>query len=169
MGVIFTKTPKGHDEITSKSGGLTPRVRRLLIFVDGKRTVDELRAMLQSDDLQHTLGALEEDGYIEIASVSDKTGKASAPQLPLPPITAFSELPDPVDPLRLQQARNFMLNTLKTFVGTLGSSSLLSRIEDAEGHAGLRSQYDEWYHAIVMSREGKREAEALRAKLLQII
>jgi len=29
--------------------------------------------------------------------------------------------------------------------------------------------YDEWYHAIVMSRDGKREAEGLRAKLLDVI
>lgn len=169
MGVVFTKTPKGHAEITSKSGGLTPRVRRALIFVDGKRSVEELRSMLLSDDLQHTLGALEEDGYIELASISDNTGKASPPQAPLPPITAFGELPDPTDPIRLQQARNFMLNTLKTFVGPIGATSLLDRIEEAEGHVGLRSQYDQWYHAMVMSREGKREAEALRTKLLQII
>ena len=73
MGVVFAKTPKGHDEITSKAGGLTPRVRRVLIFVDGKRTLEDLRGMLQSDDLQHTLGMLEEDGYIEVASVTDTT------------------------------------------------------------------------------------------------
>ena len=69
MGVVFAKTPKGHEEITSKAGGLTPRVRRALIFVDGKRTVDELRGMLQSDDLQHTLGMLEEEGYIAVGAV----------------------------------------------------------------------------------------------------
>ena len=169
MGVVFAKTPKGYDEITSKAGGLSPRVRRVLIFVDGKRSVNELRGMLQSDDLQHTLGTLEEAGYIEVGSISDANGKHSPPKLPLPPISAFSELPATVDPLRLQQARNFMLNTLKTFVGSLGASSLLDRIDQAEGHAGLRGLYDEWYHSIVMSRDGKREAEALRSKLLQVL
>jgi len=62
-----------------------------------------------------------------------------------------------------------MLNTLKTFVGSLGTTALLDRIENADGHAGLRAIYDEWYHSIVMSREGRREAEVLRTKLLQII
>lgn len=51
MGVVFAKTPKGHEELTAKSGGLSPRQRRVLIFVDGKRTVEELRGMLQADDL----------------------------------------------------------------------------------------------------------------------
>ena len=169
MGVVFAKTPKGHEEITSKAGGLTPRVRRVLIFVDGKRTVDELRGMLQSDDLQHTLGMLEEEGYIAISSVISPQGTVSAPAAALPPITAFGELPATPDPVRLQQARNFMGNTLKTFVGSLGTSSLLDRIENADGHTGLRDLYDEWYHAITTSRDGRREAEGLRTKLLLVI
>ena len=170
MGVVFAKTAKGQEEMTTKSGGLSPRVRRVLIFVDGKRTVDELRGMLQSDDLQNTLGQLEEDGYIEVAGLTDTKGKAApAPAAPLPSITAFGELPATPDPLRLQQARNFMINTLNTFVGSLGASSLIDRLGEADGHAGLRALYDEWFHAMVMSREGKREAEALRTKLLQVI
>ena len=62
-----------------------------------------------------------------------------------------------------------MSNTLKTFVGSLGTSSLLDRIEKADGHADLRRLYDEWYHAITTSRDGRREAEALRTKLLLVI
>lgn len=169
MGVVFAKTPKGQAEITSKAGGLTPRVRRVLIFVDAKRTVDELRGMLQSDDLQHTLGMLEEEGYIELRSTVDASGSPQPAAGSLPPITAFRELPVDIDPVKLQQARNFMTNTLHTFVGVLGTSSLLDRIEASEDHGSLRELYDEWYHAMVMSREGKRQAENLRSKLLLVI
>ena len=70
MAVIFAKTRKGHAEIETRAGGLNPRVRRVLIFVDGKRPVEELRGMLQSDDLQHTLGMLEEEGFIEMTGVA---------------------------------------------------------------------------------------------------
>ena len=169
MGVVFAKTRKGQDEITTKAGGLSPRVRRVVIFADGKRSVEELRAMVQSDDLQHTLGMLEEEGYIEVSSASEKAGKSAAGQAPLAPITAFRQLPASLDPVCLQQARNFMTNTLNAFAGTLGNTSLLDRIEQAAGHAELRALYDEWYHAIVMSRDGKREAEGLRSKLLAVI
>lgn len=169
MGVVFAKTPKGQDEIATKAGGLTPRVRRVLIFIDGKRTVDDLRGMLQSDDLQHTLGLLEEAGYIELRSLNGPGGQSVALQAPLPSITAFRDLPAVTDPVDLQRARNFMTNTLNAFNGALGTSSLLDRIEAARDHAGLRLLYDEWYHTIVMSRDGKREAEALRSKLLQVI
>lgn len=169
MGVVFAKTPRGHDEITSKAGGLTPRVRRVLIFVDGKRPVDELREMLQSDDLQHTLGMLEEEGYIEVRGIAGPGGVAQPVATPMPPITAFIELTANPDPQRLQHARNFMANTLNTFVGSLGASSLLERIDAAENHTELRELFDEWYHTMVMSREGKRQAEDLRSKLLQVI
>lgn len=160
MGVIFTKTRKGQEEIDTKADGLPPRVRRVLIFVDGKRTVDDLRAMLQSDDLQHTLGKLEEKGYIELVAGAGT---------PLPSVTAFRELPAQSDPATLQKARNFMANTLNAFVGSLGASSLLERIERCQDHGELRALFGEWHHALVMSREGKREAETLRAKLLEII
>ena len=161
MGIIFAKTPKGQEEIATKSGGLSPRVRRALIMIDGKKTVDDLRALLQADDLQHTLGMLEESGLIVMTGATQ-----AAPQ---PAVTAFGTLPIATDPIRLQQARNFMSNTLKVFVGALGTSSLLDRIESADNHTALRSYYDEWYLAIVTSREGRREAESLRTKLLAVI
>ena len=168
MSAVFIKTQKGQEEMTAKTGGLSPRVRRVLIFIDGKRTIDELRDMLRADDLQNTLGSLEEAGYIELLTSISAKPNGSTTGAPAS-ITAFGPLPDGLDPLRLQQSRNFMLNTLKTFVGALGTSSLLDRIESANGHPELRGLYDEWYHAMVMSSQGRREAETLRTKLLQII
>jgi hypothetical protein len=168
MAVIFAKTRKGHAEIETRAGGLNPRVRRVLIFVDGKRPVEELRGMLQSDDLQHTLGMLEEEGFIEMTGVAGPAG-AQPVDAALPPLVAFRLHPPGDDPVRLQQARNFMLNTLNAFVGALGTSSLQDRIETARNQADLRSLFDEWYHAIVSSRNGRREAEHLRGKLLEVI
>ena len=84
-------------------------------------------------------------------------------------ITAFRPLPPAPDPTHLQQARNFMTNTLNAFIGTMGASSLLQRISEAQTHEHLRELFDEWFHTLVNSREGRREAEALRGKLLQVI
>jgi hypothetical protein len=172
MAVVFAKTQKGQAEMETRSGGLTPRVRRVLIMVDGKRTVDELRGTLAADDLTHTLGLLEEDGYIEVVALKDNRSGQSRPatEQALPAITAFRPLViQSGDPTKLAKARNFMANTLNAFVGTMGASSLIQRIESADGHEGLRAVYDEWYQAIVSSRDGRREAESLRGKLLEVI
>lgn len=170
MAVVFAKTKKGQDEIEHRGGGLTPRVRRLLIFIDGKRSVDDLRALHVADDLTHTLGSLEEQGFIELHGTQDNSGKVTAipPGQPLPSITAFRPLPDP-DPLNLAKARNFMNNTVNVFAGAVGTSTLIDHIQNATTHEELRALFDDWYYAIVSSRDGKREAETLRAKLLQVI
>ena len=168
MDAIFAKTTKGHAEITTKAGGLTPRIRRVLIFIDGKRTVEDLRSMLTADDLQITLGRLEEEGYIELIHGA-AIASAPPPAAAAASITAFRPLPPAPDPTHLQQARNFMTNTLNAFIGTMVASSLLQRISEAQTHEHLRELFDEWFHTLVNSREGRREAEALRGKLLQVI
>lgn len=66
---VFRKTPKGVDEVQHRSGKLTPRQRRILIMVDGKRTVEELRELASTDDLSNVLGHLEEEGYIELVGL----------------------------------------------------------------------------------------------------
>ncbi|MFH1660809.1 MAG: hypothetical protein FD131_2860 [Rhodocyclaceae bacterium] len=169
MGIAFAKTPKGHDEITTKAGGLSPRVRRVLIFVDGKRTVDELRGMLQSDDLQHTLGMLEEEGYIEVAAVLDEKGRASIPDAPLPSITAFRSLPDKTNPKELDMAKNYMMNSLKAFVGPYSHLTIVEAVFAATSHEALREQFAPWFAAIIETTQGKRRAEHLRAELLKVI
>lgn len=42
MDVVFTKTSKGIEEMEKRTAGLTPRVRRVLIMIDGKRTMEAL-------------------------------------------------------------------------------------------------------------------------------
>lgn len=167
--VVFHKTAKGIEEMEKRAYGLSPKVRRLLIMVDGKRSVDTLREMALSDDLTHTLGMLEEDGFIEVSALQTSAGLAPAPAGALPSITAFKDEPPPDDPMRLQMSRNFMANTLNAFVGALGTSALVERLEGAQSLNELRACYDEWYQSIVTSRDGRRQAEALRAKLLETI
>ena len=107
--------------------------------------------MLQYDDLQHTLGLLEEQGFIEMVGRAAAQG-GLAPPLAQPSISAFRQHPPGDDSLRLQQARNFMLNTVNAFVGALGTSSLQDRIAAARHQEALRQLFDEWYRAIVSSR-----------------
>jgi hypothetical protein len=46
---VIAKTDAGREALTSRPAGLTPRLRSLLIMVDGKRTVGELDKMLGGD------------------------------------------------------------------------------------------------------------------------
>ncbi len=167
MSVIFAKTPKGVSEMETRGGGLTPRVRRILIMVDGKRTVDDLRSMALADDLTHTLGLLEEEGYIAVAHAAEAApvGADGA----LPSITAFRDLPENPDPKELEMARHFIMNTLKTFCGPMTHLSIVEAAFAAKTHAEIREVFATWYHAIVETRHGRRRAEELRSELLRVI
>lgn len=169
MGVVFAKTANGQDEIASRSGGLSPRVRRVLILVDGRRTVTELRELVAADDLTHTLGALEELGLIEVHKSGSARGEDLEAVAPLPSITAFRELPATRQSKELEMARNFMINTLKNFCSLYGPISLMSNINTASSHEDLRELYPEWYRLIVDSRSGRRSAENLRKDLLKVL
>lgn len=175
---VFAKTQKGKDEVETKSGGLSLLVRRVLIFIDGKRTVNDLKALPKLDDLPGILQKLESEGYITQTNAAPAMPTAStpakaAPPAPsaAPPVSAspFRPLPAAVDPVKLQMARNFMANTLNTFVGTFGASGLINRLDRCQDHAELRALFDDWYQAIASSRQGKREADNLRQKLLEVI
>lgn len=168
-GVVFAKTARGHDEMAERRGGLSPRVRRVLILVDGKRSVAQLRELALADDLSHTLGRLEEQGYIEPVKVQDASGAGRPVTAPLPSITAFRALSDPPDPAQIEMARNFMLNSLRTFCGQYAHVTLMATINAARSHEELRLLYPDWYRHIVDTRQGRRRAEDLREQLLRVI
>lgn len=175
MDYIFAKTAKGQAEMSARSGDLSPRIRRLLILVDGKRNIEELQALVRAEDIRITLGRLEEEGYIALIDGAP-TATAPAPAAPTPPAaprtsdnSTFAPQPSPADPKRLRQARSLMTEAIHNFVGATGNSRLLQRIAQAASLDELRSIYTDWFALISGSLESPWEATDLRDKLLRII
>lgn len=169
MGAVFAKTRKGHDEIASRSAGLTPRERRVLIFADGKRSIDELQRMLQSEDLKPTLEMLQQTGLIEAISTHGKAGAQPAAAPVLPTITVFRPLPEAPNAKELELARNYLINALKTFCSPYAHQAIIEAARAARTHEELRWQFEPWLNAITQTPQGKLRAEELRSQLLKII
>jgi hypothetical protein len=83
MSQIYTKTAKGQEEIKTRAGGLTQRMRQVLIFVDGKRSRDDLYGMLKGDDFDELLATLKAQGLIEATGTAAPKA-APAPAAPAP-------------------------------------------------------------------------------------
>jgi hypothetical protein len=171
---VFSKTDKGYEEIKTRSAGLSQRVRQVLIFVDGKRDIDALRKMLPADDLADTLQTLHQQGYIENIStaelcISAPQPASSAEKVQEPSGIGFRELPSVPGTKELELARNFMMNTLKSFTGLYASLTLLDKVSAVKSHEELRTHFDSWLNAITETRDGKHRADELRQALLQII
>lgn len=160
---FFTKTRKGLDEIETRSGGLHPRVRRLLILIDGRRSNDELATLLNDARFDESLAALQEGGYIE----------REAP--PEPPPTVVLAPPADVavatadSAAQLELARNFMMNTLKTFNGPYSKLSLMQRIHACTSREELHALFGDWLDSIRETRSGRQRAEELSARLQAVI
>jgi hypothetical protein len=118
---VFDKTGKGREEIATRGHRLAPRLRTLLLLVDGKRDTDDLMAKVGGLGLdQKALVDLLEAGFIEVGgtvtstdsavdepvpeavpeTVQEIVQEAAAVAVPLevPTATAFKEPPAPPFP-----------------------------------------------------------------------
>lgn len=126
---VYRKSAKGAESIANRQSGLTPKLRSVLIMVDGKRTYeDHARMASVVGDVDTLLGQLLSEGFIEVVqtlAVPAATAPTPAPAAPAPTAVAAA----PVRTLKeAQRAASRRLNDL------LGPSaeSLCIRIEGAK-------------------------------------
>jgi hypothetical protein len=77
MSTLFRKTPKGSAEIATREYRLSPRLRSLLILVDGQRSDDDLRKMI-TVQFDESLAQLHEQGFVEAIASSRSTPSNAA-------------------------------------------------------------------------------------------
>ena len=66
--LIYAKTPKGVAEVAARTAQLSMTTRRVLIMMDGKRTVDELSVLVRPGEIDAIVGQLESAGLAHNAS-----------------------------------------------------------------------------------------------------
>jgi len=66
--LVYSKTPRGIAEISLRSAQLPMTTRRVLIMIDGKRTVDDLSVLGKQDDIETAISSLESSGLIQRAA-----------------------------------------------------------------------------------------------------
>lgn len=164
MTVIFAKTRKGQQEIEHRSTGLGVRARRLLILLDGRRALDDVRAMVPDPHLDETLAMLQAEGYVERID-----GGHSGPAAGGGERERAAGSDAPADPARLDKARNFMLNAMRTFNGPYHNIDLMTRIQSARGTDELRALVDAWLTSIQLTKMGRLRAEELRLRVLEVL
>ncbi len=161
--VKYCKTDKGHREISERSGGLGLRARRLLILIDGQRDAEELGRLAGDSQVEETLRTLAEAGFVETLAAPAPTVAAPAAQSAPPPAARSGRQAS------LGMAQDFMMNTLRTFHGPYGKLDLVKRIHATTHADELRTLFDEWLHSISETRIGRKRADELSARLLEVM
>ncbi|MGH6609862.1 MAG: hypothetical protein ACRECQ_06380 [Burkholderiaceae bacterium] len=77
--IVYSKTPIGIAEISLRSAQLSMTTRRVLIMIDGKRTVDDLSILVKPGEIEGVIESLESGGLIQ--RVSPHQGPLDVPTL----------------------------------------------------------------------------------------
>lgn len=175
MPTLFRKTAKGQTEIETRAHRLAPRLRALLILVNGKRDAAALGTLVpQADDL---LSELLAQGFVETAA---EAGAEAAPRpapRPAPPPAAAPARPPAAAPAPAPAPKaaasvsgdfdTLRRNAVRALNDELGpaAETLAIRIERARSMAELRPLLVQAAQAVANMR-GRGAAEAYAAKFL---
>ncbi len=66
--LVYSKTPRGIAEISLRSAQLPMPTRRVLIMIDGKRSVDDLSILVKPGEIVGVIASLESGGLIQSIS-----------------------------------------------------------------------------------------------------
>lgn len=151
MALIHAKTAAGRREIEDRGLRLAPALRSVLLLVDGQRDSRELLQMAQGlrapEDALEQLLAL---GLIEV--VGGNVERA-------PPVLVTTQLGD--DPLRYQQLRDWMAESVRRHLGLKGYLIQL-KIERSRSAVGLEQLWPEVAAAL-----GKAKSPAFASRWLE--
>jgi hypothetical protein len=163
----FAKTPAGQLEIQTRSLGLAPLVRRVLVLVNGQRSGQELAAFVPAgEDIAPILAQLVAQGC-----VLAQAPPPPAADPPPAPGAALDGLP-PADSRSAQdneKARNFMINAVNTIIGHHMRISLVHDIFHAQGTEQLRVVYRAWAESMSHHAMGARRLPELREQLFKVL
>lgn len=79
--LIYRKTGRGATELAATHGSLSSAARRVLILLDGRRSLAELTELLGAESVEHTIGELEAEGFARIVDADDALTTQSIPEL----------------------------------------------------------------------------------------
>ncbi|WP_397410109.1 hypothetical protein [Polaromonas sp.] len=159
--VIYQKTQKGTEAVANRHSGLAPRLRSLLIMVDGKRTYAELTTMAAALGDPQRLSELEAEGLVAPAVVEEKTMPAvlEPADVPSKPVAAAA----PQRAANLAQAQRFSSHLLEHLLGPM-AEPLCIKIEGARDLADFVAVIKR-AREIVREIKGAAEAERFVAKI----
>jgi hypothetical protein len=152
---VFVKTPAGQQEITARQLRLHPRLRSLLVLIDGRHRASELLQTLSAIGVtEASLEELEKLGLISAATVA--AAPASEPIIEdTGPQTEFVPRPDhPLDETeRKRELYAYFNEAIRNHLGLRGFMLQL-QVEKAESLADYHAIRDQFITALGKSKGG---------------
>jgi hypothetical protein len=167
---VCAKTPKGQEEVERRAHGLSPRLRQMLIMMDGRRDVVALQAVFPPELVPGLVQQLIDGGFVTaqehapaaspVTATAPRAAPPSAPA-PLAGVAAGEE-----DPFELGQT--FMINLARRILGIAGDG-IVAKLRQAQDIDGLRALYLEWRNTIKQAPDGLLRLKELEKKLSKVL
>ena len=162
--VVYTKTPKGIAEIATRSAQLSMTSRRVLIMVDGKRTVDELAVLLRPGEIDGVIAQLESAGLIHrhASSHALDVPTVAGREVDAMPTTQSPSGSEEANPMTLEEAKRRAVRELTDRLGP-DAEALSLRIESCRTIEDFRECVREAERFVTAAMGSAAAAEYLRA------
>lgn len=158
MQTFLDKTSKGRDEIAQRRHLHSPRLRALLLLVDGRRSREALAGLVTGIDIDAGLRLLLEQGFIHQVSALSTEQEVAEPAGQHSPEDVQSEQDEP-----LLALHRFYADTIRRILGMRGFflQRQLDRATSLEDIRALAQPYLE----AVRKAAGEEAALGLQARL----
>lgn len=163
--LVYAKTPKGVAEVAARSAQLAMTTRRVLIMIDGRRTVDELAVLLRPGEIDAVMTQLEGLGLIQRNSPShaiDVPTVAGRELDAMPPTTQGAPVSDDANPMTLEEAKRRAVRELTDRLGP-EAEGLAIRIENCRTIEDFRERVREAERFVTAALGAAAAADYLRA------
>lgn len=167
---VFDKTEKGRAEIATRNYHLAPRLRTLLVLVDGKQSKEDLLKKVNGIGLgEESIEELVKGGFIEIMSAAATLAAEPAPTA-VPEKAAAPSSPETILPEgenQFQAIYHFYTETIKSTIGLRGYGLQL-KVEKAASIDDFRALRQPYLEAVLKAK-GNEMARSLRSRLDQLL
>jgi len=161
--LIYAKTPKGVAEVAARSMQLSMTTRRVLIMMDGKRTVDELSQLVRPGEIDAIISQLEAGGLIGRTNVGVPldvpTVNGREPDVELPAASGGA-IDD--NPITLEEAKRRAVRELNDRLGP-DAESMAIRLEHCRTIEQFRQQMREAERFVAAALGPAAAQEYIRA------
>jgi hypothetical protein len=163
--LVYSKTPKGVAEVGTRSAQLPMTTRRVLIMIDGRRTLDDLAVLLRPGEIDGVITQLEGAGLIQRASAAAIDVPTVVGRLDQDAASPTTQGPAPgeeTSPITLEEAKRRAVRELTDRLGP-DAESLAMRIESCRSIEDFRERVREAERFVSAALGAAAAADYLRA------
>ena len=168
--LVYIKTPKGSAEVSVRGGALSLASRRVLIMIDGRRTVGELASLLKPGEIDGVIATLESLGFVALrAGGESPRPPARAAEAPSTVVvgnldvnTVMNDGTDERNLLTLEEAKRRAVRQIGDRLGPDGDQ-MAQRIERCKNADELRERLREAERLIAGYHNEAAAQEFVRA------